>query len=57
MRYDKENNKLIQCTEKELYDLWFENRKALKVSYDDYLVQAINSGVNITERFVIISEN
>ena len=53
MKFD-ENKNLKECTEKELYDLWFGNRKVLQLSYDDYLAQTIKNGVNVTDRFIII---
>ena len=52
------NNVLSECTEKELYGIWLQTRAWLNdISYDDYLALAINSGVEVTERFVVIYDN
>jgi len=52
-----ENGLLKECTEKELYDLWIQNKTIVKMDFDAYKQSAIQSGCRITNEFIIIHEN
>ena len=50
MKY--KNNLIIECTEKELYNLWFDSRSIHKQTFDQYKQIAINNGCNVIDRFI-----
>ena len=55
MKYN--NGLLVECTEKELYNMYMQNRKIVGCTYDEYKISAEQTGCKITNQFIIIEED
>ena len=55
MKYN--NGLLVECTEKELYNTYIQNKKLLNCTYDEYRNSAEQAGCKITNQFIVVEED